>query len=363
MRVLIVIAEMGTGGAERLVAELARGLAEQGDEVAIAAEPGPSDRHLAGSQVARYPLSGRGRSPLRVLRSAYQASRAASSFHPDVVHVHNVKATAIVAAGRLGRRGAPPLVTTFHGVPPGEYRRAALVLRAARLVACVSQDLVDRLVRHRFPAARLRVVANAVPIPGPLGAAKREAIDAELGLTERPVVSIVGRLVAQKAHQRFVEAARLVAAELPGCRFVIVGDGPRRAELEALVDRRGLGESVRFTGEREDARELIARSDAIVFSSDWEGMPMVALEALAAGVPVVSTDVEGMRQLLADDAGIVVPRTADALADAVVSLLRSQDRGRRMGEVGRSRVRDRHSVETMVTAYRSLYEELLDGVR
>jgi glycosyltransferase involved in cell wall biosynthesis len=364
MRVLLSVPEMATGGAERIVVELTRALRAEGDEVAVAADSGPFDRLLKGSGAERYPLPGRGRSPVTAARAALRVRSATRRFRPAVIHAHNVKATGVAAAACLGPRGRRfPLAATFHGVRREEYRRAALILGRADAVACVSQDLLEGLASAGLPRERMRVIHNAVPLPEPLSVEARAALDREFAFEEQPVVSLVGRLSEQKAPQRFLEAAAAVAAEVPQCRFLVVGDGPLRAPLELLADRLGLTGSVRFTGVRRNARDLIARSDVVVFSSEWEGLPMVALEALAAAVPVVSTDVEGMRELLGMGAGVVVPRDADALAREIVALIQAPDRRAQMGRTGRERIATEFSVERMVEAYQGLYRELASAGR
>ncbi len=352
---------MAAGGAERVVIELARALNDGGEPVAVAGDSGPLDPALAEVGVARFVVPGYGRSPVRTAEGVLGLRSAIRSFHPDLVHSHNVKATGLAAVARASMRVRPPLVATFHGVRRGEYRRAALILRGAKRVVCVSQDLAEGLADAGLSPERLRVIRNAVPIPEPLANDVRESINRELGLDEGPVVSLVGRLVPQKAPQRFLAAAAGVAAEIPECGFLIVGDGPLRDRLEALAHEVGVEGAVRFTGIRRDARALIARSDVIVFSSDWEGMSIVALEALAAGIPVVATDVEGMRELLDTGAGVLVPRDPNALARAVVDLLRDPGRRAEMGRIGQEKVAAEFSVERMVRSYRELYRELLDS--
>jgi glycosyltransferase involved in cell wall biosynthesis len=360
MRVLVSVAEMATGGAERIVVELTRALRADGDEVAVAADSGPFDRLLEGSGAVRYPLPGRGRSPLKAARAALRVRSATRRFRPGVIHSHNVKATGVAASARLATRGPRiPLLATFHGVRREEYRRAALVLRLADAVACVSQDLLEGLGSAGLPRESMRVIPNGVPVREPLSIDAREAIDRELGLGGGPVVSLVGRLVEQKAPRRFLESAAHAASELPDCHFLVVGDGPLRVQLEPLAERLGLKSAVRFTGVRRDARELIARSDLVAFSSDWEGLPMVALEALAAGVPVASTEVEGMTELLGTGAGVVVPRDVDALAGAIIALIRAPERRVEMGRTGRELIATEFSVDRMVSAYRQLYRELV----
>jgi glycosyltransferase involved in cell wall biosynthesis len=188
------------------------------------------------------------------------------------------------------------------------------------------------------------------------------ALDAELGLhPDSPVVSVVGRLVAQKAHDRFLRAAKLVHQKVPRAKFLIVGDGELRAPTEALAGRLGLADAVVFTGIRADATTIIARSDLLVFSSDWEGLSIAALEALARGVPVVSTAVEGTRELLSEGAGVVVPHEDEALAAAIVECLGDPERRAELGATGRRIHRERFSTARMAAVYRTLYERLLPG--
>ena len=362
MRLLLVVAELAVGGAERLVIQLAEAAQARGDQVAIAAAPGPLDGEVEALGLERIRLAGRGRSPSALGRAATSLARPLRRFRPDLVHVHNVRATAIVElAARLAfpLQGVPTL-TTFHGVLPREYRTAARVLRAPEHVVCVSQDVADGLRGAGLPGSRISIVENGVPLRPPLSDERRRRLDDELGLDGRPVVSIVGRLVPQKAHQRFLEAAAAVAERAPETRFLVVGDGPLRPELERSAQRLGL-EQVRFTGVRQDAGDIISRSALLVFSSDWEGLSLAALESLAAGVPVVASDVQGMRELLSSGAGVLVaggePR---GLADAIVSLLEDGGRRQAMGEIGRALVRERYSIEGMIDAYARLYERLLE---
>jgi glycosyltransferase involved in cell wall biosynthesis len=328
----------------------------------VAAGPGPLDAEVEDLGLERIRLRGRGRSPLALGRAATSLAGPLRRFRPDLVHVHNVRATAVTAlAARLAfPLTGVPMLTTFHGVLPREYRSAASVLRAPRRVACVSQDVADGLREAGLPVSRITIIENGVPLRPPLSDERRKRLDDELGLDGRPVVSIVGRLVPQKAHQRFLEAAIAVAERAPETRFLVVGDGPLRPELERSARELAL-DQVRFTGVRPDAGDIISRSALLVFSSDWEGLSLAALESLAAGVPVVASDVQGMRELLSAGAGVLVaggePR---GLADAIVSLLRDEGRRQAMGRIGRALVRERYSIEGMLDAYALLYRRLLE---
>lgn len=294
--------------------------------------------------------------------TARRLAGAVHRFEPDLVHAQNVKSSVTARAAALAARPhrRPSVLATFHGVPPIEYRRAARLLRAADHTACVSADLRESIVAAGLGEPRTSLVRNAITPARELGERARAELDLELDIEGAPVVAIVGRLVEQKAHERFVVAARRIADELPEAVFLVLGDGPRRAEIEALVAAAGLDRQVRMTGVRSDARAVLARTDLLVFSSNWEGLSITALEALAAGTPVVSTDVQGMRGLLVESgAGVVVPLDdGTALGECVLSLLGERRRRAAMGAAGRRLIAAEYTIETMVDAYEDLYERL-----
>jgi glycosyltransferase involved in cell wall biosynthesis len=361
MKLQVVISEMGVGGAEKMVVEALRDGAERGDKLALLGGHGRLDAELSGLPVKRGGLPV-GRSTSTLLRSLGTAIRFTRNFRPDLIHSHNVRVTALarVAAQLSSPPSRPPLLTTYHGVPLEEEQSAAKLLRVADLVVCVSEDLRSQLEAKGFPAGRLAVIPNGVPDPPPLAPSGRAKLDAELGLEQGDeVVSIVGRLVPQKAHERFLQAAAAVQAKRPRARFLVVGDGERRDELEAMAAELGLGDALLFTGIRSDAADVIARSDLLVFSSVWEGLSIAALEALARGIPVISTDVAGAQELLTTGAGVIVPQDAGALGEAIAAALADPPARARMGAEGRRLYEERFSVSRMNAGYREVYERLL----
>lgn len=361
MRVMLTSPSMEVGGAERVMTLLAAELVKRGYEVTLVAPPGPRDGDLGGVTHERIALHDSGRSAAGATRATLELVRAIRATRPDVVHGQNVKSAAVAGiAARVARPARRPrLLATFHGVLPAEYRSSARLLRLADHVACVSADVRERLVASGLPGARASVVRNAVERAEPLTEERRAQLDSELGLAGHPLAIVVGRLVPQKAHARFLRAAAVVAERVPEARFLIVGDGPLRADIQAQVNAGGLAERVRLTGVRPDARQLIARADALVFSSDWEGLSIAALEALAAGTPVVSTGVEGMRELLAGGAGVTAPLDdGTALGNVLAEVLLDPARGYRMGAAGRALIEAEFSVAGMTDAYEALYGEL-----
>lgn len=361
MRVLHTVAEMGRGGAERMLLVLVEGLLDAGHGVTLAAAPGPLDGELPPSCI-RWLLPAPSRSLPHAVQVIAGLARAVREARPDVVHAHNVR---IGGLASLAVRATPPgrprpsVLVTFHGVFPEEYRAAARILRLADHVAAVSRDAASRLGEEGLPRRRLSIVHNVAPPPAAVDPAALEGLDAELDLDAAPVVAIVGRLVPQKVHERFLAAAAAVHRHRPEVRFLVIGDGPLRASLEERTVALGLAGAVRFTGQRADVATLLRRIDLLVFSSDWEGLSVAALEALAAGVPVVSTPVEGMSELLENGAGIVVAqRRPEPLAEAVVELLDDPARRAAMGAAGRRIVAARFTPEAMVGAYQDLYRAL-----
>jgi glycosyltransferase involved in cell wall biosynthesis len=360
MRVLLATPGTDVGGAERIVLALAHALPRRGHEVVLWGPAGQLEPELDGVPLTRVVLPDRGRSPLGVVAGVASLAAAVRRTRPDVVHAHNPRVAGMAAAAVRIARGPrrPPLLATFHGSLRTEYRGAAALFRGADAVTCVSGDVAAGMRAAGLPAALLHIVLNSVVVPLAEPAAVA-ALDGELGLGGTQVVAILGRLVPQKNHGRFLAAAARVAQVRPDVRFVIVGDGPLRAELTARATALGLDGRLTFTGLRHDAPAFAARADLVAVSSDSEGLPLVVLEALAAGTPVVSTPVEGVQDL--GDAGVVeiVPKADDeALAHGIIELMADLQRRAEMGARGRELVAERYSGEAMVDAYERLYSKL-----
>jgi glycosyltransferase involved in cell wall biosynthesis len=318
---------MGLGGAERVVSSLASGLRARGHEVAVSGAPGPLDAELSG--VRRLVLPERGRSPLGVMEWTARQATFVRGFRPHVVHSHNAKATVIASAAIRLARGPrrPPLLATHHGAAADDRSGAAkLLLRAADEVVVVSEGVLPA-----FAPAVPRVIHNGIDPPPDSGDAPREG------------VLFVGRLEPVKNPQRFLEVAKRV----PEAKFVVVGDGSLRDQLHAP--------GVTFLGARDDARALLARAELLLVTSDSEGQSIAVLEALAAGTPVVSTPVSGMREL---EGVRIAGFDPDDLAAAVRELLHDPVQRSEMGAAGEKLVRERFSADAMVDAYIAAYQAL-----
>jgi glycosyltransferase involved in cell wall biosynthesis len=172
---------------------------------------------------------------------------------------------------------------------------------------------------------------------------------------------MVARMRPVKGHTFFLEAAARVSREIQDARFILVGDGPLRHEIEDRIARLGISDRVHLLGERSDASQLVASFDLAVLASLHEGLPNAVMEAMAAGVPVVATAVGGTRELIVDgETGYLVP-PADVLAlgERISFALQNEEISSAIAERGREFVTDRFAVERMVESVESLYDELL----
>jgi glycosyltransferase involved in cell wall biosynthesis len=302
-----------------------------------------------------------------------QLVRLMRRFRPDVVHTHTAK------AGTLGRLAArvcrvPRVVHTYHGhVLQGYFSppKARLFLAIERWLGRHTDRLltVSEGIRHELLALgigrpdRFQVLPLGLDLDGFLDAeALRGELRRELGFTgDEFLVGIVARLVPIKAHETFFRAAAAVAGRLSGARFIVVGDGERRAELEALARSLGLWERVRFLGWRRDLERVYADLDVVALTSRNEGSPVSLIEAMAAARPVVATRVGGVPDLVDSGVnGVLVPvDDAAALARAIEMIAGDPDRGRALGGAGRRRVYPAFSASRLIGDVDRLYRELL----
>jgi glycosyltransferase involved in cell wall biosynthesis len=303
-------------------------------------------------------------------------------WRPHIVHTHMAKAGTLARAAtafynRTAGRGAPArVVHTYHGhVLEGYFspRRTRLFIGIERRLARATDRIVaisPQIQRELFEEHRIGRAHQYRVVPLGFDLGKLAVIDepersmarTALGIPESAhVVTTVGRLTAIKQHDLFIATAALVAERDPDAVFLIVGDGELRDELSARVRDAGLASRVRFLGWRRDLTTIYAASDVFLLTSRNEGTPVALIESLAAGVPGVSTDVGGVRDVIESEAiGLLAPfGDARALAAHVASLLAEPSRRHDMGKRGRSHVVARYGSDRLVDDIDRLYRELL----
>jgi len=360
VRVLHLVTTLDRGGAENHLLALGRRLVERG-----AVEPAVAYLKGEGELAAEFLAAG---IPVaRVGQSTpWRASRLLRKVRPDLVHTHLFKADLLGAW--LAPRAGIPLVSTKHNEDPylrempwrDLGRRAAL--RARRVVAI--SGAVERFVGGTLdlPAGHVHTI--------PYGIAPRErpeggsAFRASHGIAPgAPLALAPARLSRQKGLDLLVEAARSLPAALPGARVVLLGRGEDEGALRDLVRAKGLAEVVLFAGFLADPSPAFAAADVVVLPSRWEGFGLAALEAMAAGRPVLASDAGGLPEVLGDAGTLVPAGDAHALAEALLRALSPEAvaaaRSGAGGEAGRRRARDAFSLDGAAAAHEALYGEIL----
>ena len=329
-RVLWAIKGLGRGGAEQLLVSAAR-VADHDRFSYEVCYLLPHKNHLvpalAEEGVPVHGLGGPGTRLFQLLRWSWRLRRLLVQGRYDVVHVHSPVLAAVarvVAASVPGR--SPATVYTQHNVWQSYARPTRLVDAAThrrdRRRFAVSSAVADSNPRRLRTTTRLLV--HGV-LTGPRGSTRpRAQVRAELEVApDAPLVVTVANLRATKDHRTLLAAAREAHDVRPDVHFLLVGDGPLRAELEALAADLGLAGVVHFLGTRDDVADLLAAADVFVLSSRHEGLPIAMLEAMAAGLPSVLTAVGGIPDVVAGGraARLVSPGDPPSLATSIVELV------------------------------------------
>jgi glycosyltransferase involved in cell wall biosynthesis len=372
VRILHAIARLNVGGAALSVLELAAEQQRRGHEVLVVAgtiPPGEESMehvadelavphlHLASLQRELAPRADA--SAIASLRTLVRERR------PDVLHTHTSKAgaTGRVAALLAGRARPRAVVHQFHGHVLAEYFSPAkerffreaerLLARATGAVIAVSDEVRDDLVRLRVaPPSKIHVVQYGFDLD------RRVGSPASLDVPgEGPVLGWAGRLTGIK---RPLDLVRILAA-VEGARLVLAGDGELRPDVERLARELGVADRMHLLGYVDDVASVYAASTLFLLTSANEGTPVVAIEALAAGVPVVATDAGGTRTVVDDgETGLLAPVAAvEALSEHVRDLLADDERRRRFGTEGARRMRERFSTGRMADDVERVYAGLL----
>ncbi len=284
----------------------------------------------------------------------------------DLVHLHGYGATTFGRLAAAQRRW--PVVLHEHAnhttTPWFQQLTDHALAPFTDIAIAVSKSTAGFVINARkIPAERVKVVYLGAPLeefsrprtPAEIAAA-REA----LGVAgEAPVVGTVTRLMPSKGNQHLVDAVALLAARDPATRFVIVGEGELREELEAQARRLGIADRLVFAGFQRDVAAAYSAFDVAVFPSLWEGTPLTAFEALAMGKPIASTDADGLSDILTPgvDALVVPRRDAPALAGAIRTLLDDAPARARLGEAARA-TGQRYGIDRFVRRMERLYDLL-----
>jgi len=356
-----VLSSFGVGGQERVALDLAIGQQARGHRVTVLslapAPDGPIAGELAGAGIAvdRVPKRG-GLDPTLVPRLV----RALRRHGADVVHTHNP--LPLIYGAPAARLAGAAAIHTKHGINPGSRGHRLLRRAAAKLThAFVAvSDTTAAQARAQRDAATVLTIPNGIRLdryhPDPEARAEARV---ELGLGDAWVVGTVGRLDDYKNQALLVRAmAPLLSSRV---RLVIVGDGPNRAAVEAAIAALPEPRWAVMTGRRMDVPRLLPAFDVFALSSTTEGLPLVVPEAMSAGLPIITTAVGGLPDVVDHGhTGLVIPSGDEPrLAQALAQLERDRELATQMGQRARQVALSRYSSDRMVDAYLELYAEAL----
>jgi len=361
MKILHVVYSFGIGGSESVAREVAMCLQERGHvNMVVALEhDGPLSGEFRDRGIAAHSVGRAGKSMLRAMRDMIGVCK---EFRPDVIHTHHMYMLfhTVPAAVRV----RAPIVHTEHEFWSLDTRKGRLLMpllgRFCGRITAVNDDtgrfMVDEL---RLREDKLATVFNGIDLRRFNGSSILSR--RSLGLSPGDKVAVVvARLEQVKNHDMLLHAWQRVCRAVPQARLLVIGEGSQSDILKLRNAELGLNGKVIFLGPRRDVHDILPLADVAVLSSRDEGLPMCLLEAMAVGLPVVSTDVGGVGRLVKEgEHGRLVPDDDDeAFARAVVDLFGDGERARAMGRAGLSLVKGMYDLETSVDRYQEMYAEL-----
>ena len=362
MRILHIISSGGMYGAEAVILNLSRTLNRQGHTCLLGIFSNSSNPNLQlheralaeGIESHLIPCRGQlDRSVPASIRSLAASTRA------TLLHAHGYKAD--VYAYLAMRSSTLPLVSTCH-TWYDDNRLLWLygvldrrVLRRYHAVVAVSDDVRQRLLDAGVPPSRIHFIRNGIdlrPFTSATPSLRHLAIPGGL------LIGWVGRLTYDKGPDIFLRAIAQVRRQFPDARYLLVGEGPYRPQVEHLVTQLVLGDVVHLLGQRSDMPAVYASCDLMVSSSRQEGLPMAILEGMATGLPWIATPVGAVPLVVHDGQNgiLIAPEEVDSLATSLTSIMQSPDERVRMGNAARRLMESEFSAERMATDYLRAYD-------
>ena len=364
IRVLHIVAPARQGGMERVVTMLSAAQRSEGTHVAAVLSPAqvPDHPFITGLATLGVPVTTVAVPARRYLREYRSLRGLIDRLQPGVVHTHGYHADVI--GGAAARSVGACTVSTVHGflgVPLRNwlYERLQLIaLRRANALLAVSSPLVDRLAQAGISRSRIHLVLNGFAPTGPTKS--RTAARRELGIPENALVAgWVGRLSREKGADVMLGA--MTAVERPW-QLSMIGDGPQRKRLSQQADRLGVADRIVWHGSIANAGTLFSAFDAFVLSSRTEGTPIVLLEAMNAGVPIVAAQVGGVPDVVTPAHALLVPaERPDLIAQSLGALLRDPSAAKERSLLARERVAQRFGADAWLAAVDEVYRLVESG--
>ena len=363
-----LISSSGLLGAEQVLLELASKAKQAGLPVTVGVLKNSSNPHVEVTDAAAqkgvntqvFPCSGRLDKNTLSLINYYVLSH-----NVNIVHSHNYKSN-FYARLSLPRTGVQWVVTN-HGRRTGPFLffynlLDTFIVRAADKVVAVSDPIRRQLRRSGLSSEKLSMIDNGIDVDRFLRGQSSKRLRRSLNIEDSAmVIGTIGSLTEEKGHRYLIESIPGVIARFPNALFIFVGSGKERQSLELKARTLGVADSVLFTGVRNDIPDLLSILDAFALPSLREGLPMALLEAQAAHIPVVATNVGAIPTVIKDrETGLLIPpRSPEALCTALCSVLGDPGAAAKMAARAFKRLRKDYSSDTMFQKYLSIYGQVL----
>jgi glycosyltransferase involved in cell wall biosynthesis len=286
----------------------------------------------------------------------------------DIIHCHGYKSNFY---GLLASKGQVPSVTTNHNWLTAHWKLKtycfldSLWIRFFDRIVAVSNEVKRDMLKYKIPEDKIRVIDNGIALERFEKRIETREMKNQLGFEEKTrIIGTIGSLVVEKGHIYLLEAAKQILDGVNDLKFLMIGDGPLRKQLEEKSEELGIKQHVIFLGQRKDIPELLMAMDVFVLPSIKEGLPVALLEAMAAKRPVIATRVGAIPKVIeSKDIGILVePKDITGLRDAIMSLINDPERMDLLARGGFDRVSMDFSSDEMCKHYLKLYKEITNSI-
>lgn len=352
-KVAIVLPYFGSGGAENMVSRLASNLdMDKVDAEVIAVYGDPQDNRLERDVLEHgvpilFMHKGLGFS----FKAMLDVYKELNRFSPDVVHTH---LSGCIYSSLWVLVHTKKMLHTIHNMPMYEFGKAkrtvmSILYRMGKAIPVAISDEIRHLIcksyKTKYPA---ELVYNPVDY--------KRFSQVEKVSHEGFVIVNVGRLEPQKNHKMLVDAFESIHMQMPDARLIILGDGPLKTDLQQYINLKGLGQSIELKGKVDNVEKYLAEADVFALSSDYEGLPLSVLEAMSAGLPIVSTDVGGVKDIVTNNGVLVEKQNLVAFAEAVIEIGKNK-KTRETYAMNSSRNAAEFDSTIIASKYEKLYEK------
>jgi len=367
MNILYITNHLNIGGITSYVLTLGTGLRNRGHNIYVASSGGVMFSKFIEEGMIFIPIPIKTKKEIspKIIMSEFTLSAAIQRFNIDLIHSHS--RTTQVLAQLLARKTGLPHVYTCHGFFKRRILRRLFPCWGDKIIA-ISQQVKEHLVQDfKVDEKKIVVIHNGIDVNKFLFQPAGLALEArkKLGLKGGPVVGIVARLSEVKGHKYLIQAMKDVLREIPDAQLLICGDGKEKEGLVKLVNHLGIDRSVNFSGQARGTKEILSAMDVFVMPSLKEGLGLALMEAMAAGLPVIGSDIGGIKTLIHDGTNglLVRPAGVEELSRAIITLLKDHDKANLFGKKAQDFIRENFSREKMAEETERVYQECLRAKR